>query len=59
MKQQSETEVNHFIYSFFSLSLHPTSLSLSLSFFNQVMEPGLWSKGEEIDGERITVKRID
>lgn len=42
---------------FTRFSLKPPPL---FPFFNQVMKPRLRSKGrEEIDGERITVKRID
>lgn len=60
VQQQSETQVNHFIYS----SL-PLVLSLSLSHLPlppfasvvQVVESRMVGAG--IDGERITVKRID
>lgn len=59
-QQQSETQVNHFIYSSLPLSL--TYLSLPLPAVSKWWSPGWWSRkagGAGIDGERITVKRID
>lgn len=63
VKQQSETQVNHFIYSSLSLShyLSPTSPTLCL-LYPSGPDGGAGRRkggGGGIDGERITVKRID
>lgn len=70
VKQQSGTQVNHFIYSSLALSL-PVFVSLSFSHLSLppfcplcptdgAPDGGAgWREGRGIDGERITVKRID
>lgn len=61
VKQQSETQVNHFIYSSLSLAISHLPLSLFACFIQvaRTVEQEGGKGGGGIDGERITVKRID